>query len=351
MSASLLIYGATGYSGRLVTHALVALGLRPILAGRNPAKLVAMAEQMGLAYRVAGLGEPDSLDAALRDVAVVLHTAGPFSETYLPMLDACLRTGTHYLDITGEVPVIEALARRHADAVRHGIMVMPGVGFDVVPTDCLAAHVALRLPGAWRLALGVSGLAPLVTRGSARTLFEAVNQGVVRRQGLIAPAPLGSLQRRFDYGAGPRRSVNVSWGDIASAYYTTGIPDIEVYLESTPLLEAVLASSRYLGWMWATGPWQAWFKASTELIPEGPTADERAARRTVVVAEAEDRRGRRVISRLRAPEAYTVTGIAAAAVAQRVLGGDLEVGFQTPARVYGADFVLSLPDVVREDLE
>src|SRR5215470_2249671 len=158
MSDPILIYGATGYTGRLLTEQARASSLRPILGGRSAAKLAALAASLGLEHRVVRLTEPELLAAGLRGVAVVLNAAGPFSQTSGPMLEACLRTGTHYLDVSGEITVFEALVRRHAEARRRGVMVMPGAGFDVVASDCLAAHVARRLPGARRLAVGLRGL-------------------------------------------------------------------------------------------------------------------------------------------------------------------------------------------------
>jgi len=269
MSDALLIYGATGFTGRLITTAAVALGLRPVLCGRDAAKLTRSAAALGLEYRVAALSDGERLRAALRDIDVVLHAAGPFSETAPPMVDACLRTGTHYLDISGEVPVIEGLVSRHQEARRRRIMVMPAVGFDVVPSDCLAAHVAHRLPSASRLAIGLSGL-EFATRGSAKTLAEHAGYGVrVRREGAITFVPAGSLSRAFDYGRGRRQSLNISWGDVSSAFYTTGIPNIEVYFEATPMLQGMLMASRYLGWMLGTSPWQMWLKACADLLPEG----------------------------------------------------------------------------------
>lgn len=351
MSDPLLIYGATGYTGRLITTAAVELGLRPVLCGRNEAKLEAAAAPLGLEYRVASLTEPDRLATALCGIEVVLHAAGPFSSTSRPMIDACLGAGTHYLDIAGEVPVVEDLVRRDADARARRIMIMPAVGFDVVPSDCLAAHVARRLPTASRLVIGLSGLR-FATRGSAKTLAEHAGRGVlVRRDGLITPVPAGALSHAFDYGAGPRLSLNISWGDVSSAFYTTGIPNIEVYFEATPMLRLMLMASRHLGRILSTGPWQTWLKACADLLPEGDSEEERAEVAMVIVAEAEDGAGRHVAARLRTPEAYAFSGITAAAIAQRVLQGDLEIGFQTPARLYGPDFVLSFAGVDRQDLE
>lgn len=349
MSDSLLLYGATGYTGKIITTQLVALGLRPILCGRSSAKLAALAEPLGLPYRVARLDDPAGLERALQDIGVVLHAAGPFSDTARPMVDACLRVGTHYLDISAEVHVIEEIAHRDHAARARQIMVMPAVGFDVVPSDCLAAHVARRLPGAHQLTLALTGLG-LMTRASLKTLIEAWGGGIVRRDGVLTPIALGSLQRAFDYGDGPRPSLNVNWGDLATAYYTTGIPNIETYCASNPLLQAVVTASRYFGWALGMSPWQVWLKAAAELIPEGPTTGQRAAVEMAIVAEAV-RGSQRVVARLHTPEAYTFTGVTAVAIAARVLGGDVEMGFQTPARVYGADFVLQFPGVSREDIE
>lgn len=351
MSDPLLIYGATGYSGQLITAAALQLGVRPVLCGRSEGKLAAMARPLRLDYRVAGLNEVQRLDAALRDIDVVLNAAGPFSETSAPIADACLRARCHYLDITGEIPVIESLVERDRPARAAGVMIMPAVGFDVVPSDCLAAHVARRLPGASSLAFGLTGLVS-ATPGSAKTLVEHVGYGVkVRRDGAITAIAPGEVTRCFDFGDGPQPAMNISWGDVASAYYTTGIPNIDVFYEATPALQGMLLASRYAGWMLRTAAWQAGLKAYMDLLPEGPTDEQRAASRMVIVAEARDWRGRRVSSRLRTPEAYTFTGTTAAAVARSVLRGDLEVGFQTPGRVYGADFILTFAGVSREDLE
>lgn len=351
MSHPLLIYGATGYTGQLVARAALEIGLRPILAGRNEPKLAALARELGLEYRVGGLTNAHGLDVLLHDIEVVLHLAGPFSQTSKPMVNACLRTGAHYLDICGEVPVIEELASRADEARRRGIMMMPAVGFDAVPSDCLAAHVAARLPRAERLAFGILGL-ELATRGSAKTLIEHAAHGVkVRRNGQITTVPAGALEREFDYGEGLRLSLNVSWADVSCAYHTTGIPNIEVYLAATAGLRGMLVANRYFGWLLATSPWQASLKAYADLLPDGPSEAQRAASRMVIVAEAQDRSGRHVISRLGTPEAYTFTAATAAAIAKKTLQSEREIGFQTPGRVYGADFVLSFRGVGREDVQ
>lgn len=350
MKGELLLYGATGYTGRLVLDAALAAGLRPVLGGRDEARLRALAEPRRLSHRVAALDDPGALAAALDGVVVVLNVAGPFSATARPLVDACLHVGCHYLDVAGEVLVLDAIAARHAEAKRRGVMLLPAAGFDVVPSDCLATHVARRLPHATRLAIGIRGLA-MATRGSVKTFVELpASSPRIRRDGVLVDITPGSVERTFDYGDGPRASLAVSWGDLAAAYYSTGIPNVEVYFEATPWLRAAHMNARWAGWLLATPPWQAWLKVLASFAPEGPTEAERARVSMVIVAEAEDAAGRRAAARLRTPEAYTFTGTTAAEVARRVLAGDVEPGFQTPGRHFGPDFVLGFDRVTREDL-
>ena len=350
MSAAVLIYGASGYSGRLILERALALGLRPILAGRDETTLAPVAERHGLAYRIASLHDAPLLEHALRDVGVVLNTAGPFSASARPLAAACLRTGTHYLDITGEPAVFDDLATRHADARRRGVMLLPGVGFDVVASDCLAAHVAARASGARRLAIAIRGL-ELMSRGSALSFCEQAGQPVlVRRNGALAAVPPGAIERDFDFGDGPRRCVNVSWGDVVTAYYTTGVPDIEIFFDAPPLFRSALLASRAAGALAASAPSQVWLKMHAALLPDGPDAAQRDAVRVTLVAEVEDRRGTILRGRMTTPQSYSFTAISASALLQRAACGDIEAGFQTPARLYGADLVLSLEGVSRSDV-
>jgi short subunit dehydrogenase-like uncharacterized protein len=283
-------------------------------------------------------------------MGVVINAAGPFSQTAPALIAACLRTGIHYLDVTGEAAVLDMISRLGPDARRRNVMLMPAVGFDVVSSDCLAAHVIGRSKEAKSLAIGLSGLT-LLSRGSAKTYIEHLADPVwVRRDGLIDRVQPASLERAFDYGRGPRASVVVTWGDVVSAYFTTGVPNITVYFEVTAAVGIHHALLKQFGWAVPLTPWQAWLKTTAEWLPEGPTEEERAPREAIIVVEAESTDGELVRSRLRTPEAYSFTALSAAAIGERVLAGDVEPGFQTPARVYGPDFVLSIPGVSREDL-
>jgi short subunit dehydrogenase-like uncharacterized protein len=343
-----LIYGATGYTGQLLARAASKLGMRPVLCARDERRLAAVAGPLALDYRVAHLDS--GLDRALRDIEVVVHAAGPFEQTFQPMIDACLRTGTHYLDLSGEITTIEGVSRCHAEARRQKVMLMPSAGFEVVASDCLVAHVSRRLRGATTLAIGISGL-DLISRGSARTTLRELGRAArVRRAGAIVEVPAGSMRRDFNFGGGARPSVVVGWADVASAYYTTGIAHIDVFYEETPQVRMMMAANRYLGWAAGSPFARSWMEAQASALASGPTDQERARGRAVVVAEVEDGARRRACARLRTPEAYTFSCATTLAIVDHVLQGDLEIGFQTPARVYGPDFVLSFAGVLREDL-
>jgi short subunit dehydrogenase-like uncharacterized protein len=350
MHGDVLLYGATGYTGRLLASALLERGVEPVLCGRSEDRLRALAAGLQLEYRVAGLNDPHAIDRALDGVRVLLNAAGPFSHTAPALVEACLRKSVHYLDLTGEVTVIDMARRRSDEARRRNVMLMPSVGFDVVPSDCLAAHVARRSRNARRMFIGIAGVG-FVSRGSAKTYIEAIGDPVwVRRRGNLERVPPASLVRLFDYGAGPSSSIVVSLGDVASAHFTTGVTDITAYLEATDTVRFHNTMMGLFGWAVPFTPWRAWLRAGVELWPEGPTKEERSRCHSVIVVEVDDDSGRVIRSRLRTPEAYSFTAISASTIAQRVRVGDFEPGYQTPARVYGEDFVLTFPGVSREDL-
>lgn len=350
MSTRYLIYGANGYTGELIAREAVSRGQRPILAGRNAAAVERLARELRLEARVFALEDRRALDAALGDVAAVLHCAGPFSRTFRPMAEACMRMRSHYLDITGEVPVFEALAARDAEARAAGVLLLPGVGFDVVPTDCLAAHLAARLPTATCLRLALLALGR-ASRGTSTTVVENLHRGgLVRRAGRLTPVPLAHRTRRFDFGRGPRAAVCIPWGDVSTAYHSTGIPDIEVYLAAPWTVRAGLRLTRPLAPLLATGAVRGWLTRRVQAGPPGPTAAERARGASVVVGEVEDPRGGRAAARLRGPEGYAFTVLTALRALERVLSEAPRAGFATPSRAFGADFVLEIPGVARQPL-
>lgn len=353
MPDQFLIYGANGYTGELTARIAVEQGLRPILAGRNSAQVAAIAARLGLPHRIAALDDRAALDALLHEVAVVLHCAGPFVHTAAPMVDACLRTHVHYLDITGEIAVFEALAARYTEAKRAGVMLLPGAGFDVVPSDCLAAHLARRLPSATRLMLGIRALGKL-SRGTALTGVEAMLRGeggLVRKQGALTPVPVASKTREIDFGKGPRPAVCMPWGDVATAYHSTGIPDIEVYMSFPPEMVRAMRASRYVGWLGRLPGVATLLKDRIRAGAPGPTDAERAAGASLLWGRVEDDAGRAAEARLRTPEGYTLTALTALSIVRKVLAGQFKPGYQTPSSAYGPDLILEIAGVERVDVE
>jgi len=349
---AILLYGANGYTGELVARRAAARGPgrgAMILAGRRAEAVGSLASELGFEQRAFSLEDPGEIDRALTGVKVVLSCAGPFAHTAKPLVDACLRAGVHYLDITGEISVFQSLWARDAEARAAGIMLLPGAGFDVVPSDCLAAHVAARLPSATRLRLAFQ--AGRMSRGTALTAIEGAGQGgTVRRDGALVPVPLAHRTIDVDFGDGAVTSVAIPWGDVFTAYVTTGIPNIEVYLATSLLTRTTLRASRMLGPLLATAPVRRFLKGRVRAGSPGPSESQRLTGRSRLWGEAGDDAGHVVVSRLQTPEPYELTATLALNLAERVLAGAAPVGYQTPARAFGKDFVLGFPGVRREDV-
>lgn len=343
-----MIYGANGYTGELIAREAARRGMRPILAGRSAAAIVPLAEDLGLDHRVVALEDATALDDALGAVRVVLHCAGPFARTSRPMVEACLRKRVHYLDITGEVEVFEACAARTAAARAAGVMLLPGTGFDVAPSDCLAAHLKLRLPTATHLALGFQ-VAASVSRGTATTAVENIHRGgLVRCDGALTRVPAGYKTRVIDFGRGPATAVTIPWGDVSTAFHSTGIPNVEVYMAANAEARAMLLFARVAGPLLGTPPLQRLLKAAIRRAPRGPSADQRAAARSHLWGEARDS-DRTVVSRLQAPESYALTVQTALAAVGKVRAGAARPGFQTPSLAFGPGFILEIEGVTRTD--
>lgn len=348
----LVIYGATGYTGQLIVAEAIARGLRPALAGRRADRLRTMAEPLGLAWRASAIDDPRGLDRALEGATVVLHAAGPFVHTWRPMLEACIRRRAHYLDITGEIGVFEGIARRDAALRDAGIMALPGAGFDVVPTDCLAAHLARRAPGATHLALAFHAGGG-ASHGTLLTAVEGMGHpGAIRRDGKIVPVPQAWRTRRIDFGDGrPRDATTIPWGDVSTAYHSTGIANVEVYMSMPARLRRTLIATRWLGPVLRSRPVRNRMKAFLDRRVTGPSVAERERSASLVWGEARDANGTCAVATLRTPDGYTLTARTSISLARKILDGHVRAGFQTPSRAYGPDFVLEMPGVTRKDVD
>jgi saccharopine dehydrogenase (NAD+, L-lysine-forming) len=342
-----MIYGANGYTGELVARRAVRLGFRPVLAGRSGGAIRTLAGELGLEHVVVALDDPAALRAALSGVQLVAHCAGPFVATSAPMVDACLATGTHYLDVTGEIDVFESIFARHQEAVAAGVVLVPGAGFDVVPTDCLAARLAASLPGASSLELAFHAGGGL-SRGTARTALSGMaGGGRVRRNGVLVPTRAGSPRRRAPFPSGERSVASVRWGDLVTAFRSTGIPNITVYTE-LPMkgrgaaLAGVLRSAPLLGLA----------RRVVSARVTGPDADRRARSRSEVWGEVRDADGHARSGTLTGPNAYDLTADAVVRAVRELTDARTcpAPGAHTPSMAFGVDFAARLDGVRVSDI-
>jgi short subunit dehydrogenase-like uncharacterized protein len=350
--ADFMLYGSNGYVGRAVAELAIEHDLRPMLCGRDESAVNRQANELGMEARVFGLDDEASLNAALAAVPVVLNCAGPFLSTHRPLVDACLRTGTHYLDITGEPPVYEAIAARDDEAGANGVMLLPGVGFDVVPTDCLAAHLKRRLPTATHLTLAFHPEGPAaLPPGTLKTLIDLIPLGSNKERRVDGRLEVVSGRRptrMIDFGSGPIKASLLSWGDIHQAYRSTGIPNIEDYAVLPPGMGRQMDVTEKLRPLFRIA---AVREAAKRTIRGGATGEERARTTMSVWGEVVDGEGQQAVSRMHGPEGGLVwTSRSALEVVKRVLGGDFKPGSQTPSLVYGPDLALASEGVTREDI-
>lgn len=351
MADPILLYGAYGYTGRLLARRARALGVPLRLAGRDAAKLHEVASATGHASVVVPLEDGAGLRAAVAASSCVLHAAGPFSRTSRPMVDACIASRRPYLDVTGEIEVFEALAARDAEAKGAGVGLLPGAGFDVVPSDCLAAHLHRRLPEAVSLTLAFRMRGGAVSHGTATTMVESAHRGgAIRRGGRIVPVPVGHLSRDVPFPSGVRRCAAIPWGDVSTAFHSTGIPDIAVLIALPRSAGVMVRLARSFAPLLGTRAAQALLHRLVDARPAGPTDAQRARGSTELWGEAVAADGRRVAATLVTPEGYTITAAAALELAQRAARGLLPPGFQTPSRAFGADLVTELEGVTRVEL-
>lgn len=339
-----MIYGANGYTGRLIARNAAAHGLKPLLAGRSREALDTLAGELGLHRRLFALVGPKSIEGSLDDVELVLNCAGPFSETCKPLLEACLARGVHYLDITGEIDVFAWCHAQHERARERSVVVAPGVGFDVVPTDSLAALLKQRLPRADELLLAfeaTGGMSP----GTARTGVEGLSAGGrIRLRGELAEVPLAWKVRSFERDGQPRTAVTVPWGDVYTAYVSTRIPNIETYMVLPP---AMIRRMRWLRWarpLLRLPAVEAFAKRRVG-AGRGPSAERRARSGCYVWGEVRAADGSEAKLALRTPNSYALTAETALGIVAHVLATRPAGGYYTPSQLMGADWVLSLPGV------
>lgn len=323
--STLLIYGATGYTGRMAAERAKALGLDFAIAGRNQQRLASLAAQLDVPYRVFD----SDADAAvsLSGISVLLNFAGPFVHTAEPLMRACIKAGVDYLDITAEINIYRLAEKLGAEAAANHVMLLPGVGWDVVPTDSLAVHVARRIkePVALSIALHVPGA---MSRGSAMSVSEIIGAGVLTRvDGQLTATP-DAAPRHFDFGQGPVMCAPLSFGDLVTGWHSTGIPNIAMYVHIAG---------------------DAFPEGDLSQLPDGPTPEQRDAHRARAVVEVIGVDGAVARSGIETVNGYSYTPLAAVEAARRVMGGERRPGFATPALIFGGGFAQSIAGTVITD--
>jgi short subunit dehydrogenase-like uncharacterized protein len=337
-----MIYGANGYTGEIAAEQAAEKGRRPLLAGRSEAKVKPIADALKLDYVIFDLANIAATEQALTNVDLVLHCAGPFSATSKPMVDACLKTKTHYLDITGEISVFEAIHGRDADAKQAGVALIPGVGFDIVPSDCLAALLAQELPGATHLEMafcGEGGASP----GTAKTMVEMLGDGGRERiNGDIVKIGNGKYQKEIGFSIGKRWCMTIPWGDVSTAFYSTGIANIRIYtgvpkgVATTAKIMSPLMAVTKLGFM------QNFLKSQIEKKVTGPNEKQRLAGSMNLWGKVTNAKGESKEAYLDVAEGYGFTVMTSLEVADRIMRGGIKSGSLTPSMAFGGNFVVEL---------
>ncbi len=333
----ILIYGAYGFTGKLVVNEALKQRLDIVLAGRNREALRSVALEYHVDFRVFSLDDISNIIHNLQDIHTVIHCAGPFHRTYKPMIDACIQTGTHYLDITGEWKVFEALQKQDYLFSQKGIMVMPGAGFDVVPSDCLANKMKTLMPDAHRLILAFSSVSGSWSGGTMKTMIDGLGDGgKIRIDGKLKTVSFAYKIQRINYGPFETISTTIPWGDISTAWYSTGIPNIEVYLGVT---EPMVKQMQRLNWITPVLKVSLIRSFIKKLVEknrhrfEKKTLNQKA--KSYFYCKVENKSGVFLEGRLQTINGYLLTAKTAVLIAKKCVWGDFKTGYQTPASAYG----------------
>lgn len=341
-----MIYGVNGYTGLLAAREAVKRGLHPIAAGRNCDAVSKVSAELGIESRVFSLEDPSAVISAIRDCRLVLHCAGPFSATSQPMIAACLEAGVHYLDITGEISVFENAYRQSELARRADIVLLPGAGFDVVPSDCLAASLVQKLPAATELVLAFeAGGGP--SPGTAKTSVEGLAKGGwIRRDGLLVSVPLAWKTLEIPFAHGLRSAITIPWGDVYTAFISTGVGNIEVYMAVPPATASRLRRMRFLQPVLGMGLVQDFLKRRIGKSVRGPGDERRQSTESQLWGQVRSADGRSLSATMTAPNGYDVTVTASLGIVGHLMENDVEGGYYTPSLLMGSGYAASLPGVV-----
>ncbi|MBW8684522.1 saccharopine dehydrogenase family protein [Chitinophaga rhizophila] len=351
---NILLYGANGYTGELIARYAAQYGVQPILAGRKRDAIVALAKELQLPYRIVELHDATALKAALEDITLVIQAAGPYHITARPMIDACIATQTHYIDLNGDLDVFEMLQGYDQAAKEKDVMILPGAGFDVVPTDCLALYLKQQLPDANQLSIAFAVIGSALSRGtSISTLHKLGTPGAIRKDGAITYESMGKkgMSVRFPGYRKPVFVMSIPWGDISTAWYSTRIPNIRTYTAINKGAWYFLKGQSLFNWLLKTPFMRSIIMGILKMQSAGPNQAVRDKATSYIRGKVSNASGQSAEAHMETPEAYSLTAFSVLVIAKKIINGEYKAGYQTPATAYGADLIMEIDGVKRTLLQ
>lgn len=350
MKSRIMIYGVDSFMGALASRAAMRRGISHVAAGRNIAGVAqhaaAVAKEADNALaepRTFTLGDKARIAAQLDDVGVVVNCSPLEGGGLLSLIDACLATGTHYIDMTSERTQIAAIAAHDEMAKRANVMVMAGAGFDYAAIDAVAERLAQILRGARAVTIAVKRGAP--TLPEARRLVAALTaEGETLKNGQFVPARAGERSIEVDFGEGPEKAWLAPWrGEATGMRHRGTYSTMESYEVLPERAARVFAKGRIAMRFFRRG-WGV--KRLERKLSKGrlsPTSAELKNGRAAVWGEARTPEGIRFCARLETPEAHLWSAEAAVLLARRAVQAAAKPGFQLPFAIAGAALIDEIP--------
>lgn len=343
---SILIYGANGYTGRLIVKVAAAQKLPIVLAGRHYHSIKHLAAAYKLPFRVFDLQDSVAIIEQMGDIKILINCAGPFPQTAPQLLAACLQTGTHYLDINGEIEQFEWMKQQDDAAQKAGILVLPGVGFDVVPSDCLAKLLANNFPEGNRLELAFMNKGGGISHGTLTTMLTRLGKGgAARIGGQIRFSPLGAKGKWVDFGNGKQFCMSIPWGDVSTAAHGTHITDTVVYSAVPYKVFCILKGQFLFNWLLRTRLFKKIAQHYIDKKVFGPTAEQNQQGRSLLWARLSAPDGSYQEVNLEGPESYWLTALTSVHITRLCLKGNRLTGYHTPATAFGPNLIKEIPGI------
>jgi short subunit dehydrogenase-like uncharacterized protein len=319
MAMPIAVYGATGFTGGLIAAELKRLGADLLVAGRDRAKLERLSEELGgVPFRAVSLDDSAGLWEMLEGCSVLAACAGPFTLHGEPLVEAAVETGTHYLDTTGEQGFMRMVFERYGERAREtGAALVPGMGFDYVPGDLIAAITADGMGPLEEIVVAycVQGFTP--THGTALSGLEIMRGGdVVWTDGEWRDAPRSADggRWRFPDPLGEQRTLRYPAGEQITVPRHVETKRVRTLLNGMvvpqPLMPLAVTASPLLGVAMRT-PLRHAMGTAIRRLPAAPSEEDRKACRFTIGCEARGKSG----ARRGAVQGGDVYGLTAASLA------------------------------------